>query len=80
MGEDVHGPRMNILLLAIFEYNLPDRIIIECVFAQLPYLIRIPETPLTELESGSSTEPDAEKWREAMETETGTVEQTRTWK
>ena len=52
MGKDVHGPRMNILLLAIFEYNLPDRIYAECVFAQLPYLIRIPKISLAELESG----------------------------
>ena len=52
MWEGIHGPNMNILLLAIFEYKFPDRIIFECVFAQLPYLIRIPKVTLAELESG----------------------------
>ena len=52
MWEGIHGPNMNICLLAIFEYKLPDRIIFECVFAQLPYLIRIPKVTLAELESG----------------------------
>ena len=52
MGEDVHDPRMNILLLAIFERNFPDRVFQVCVFAQLPYLIRVPQVSFAELESG----------------------------
>lgn len=50
MEEDVHGRRMNILL-ANFEYKMPNRDFFECIFAQLPYLIRIPKIPLGELES-----------------------------
>ena len=52
MAEDVHHPRMNVLLVAFLERGFPDFIFFKCVFTKLPHFVRIGERCLRELESG----------------------------